>query len=545
MPQPTPPDALQLHAVLDAGSIAPDGAAEVYAVIDLTGGGPGLDRERPSFAVTFVLDSSGSMQGEPIRQVVDSVARLVDLLGERDRAAVVAFADNPSVIVPLATLDAAGKATIRRRIAGITADGRTGMQRGVLAGRAELPPHDGPAHVRDERQLLVLLSDGAPTDGATAESMADLARSFRPYVASVALGYGPGHNADIMQAFARAGGGQYWYIPDPAQANVEFARAIGTQGDMVVDQVELTLRPAEGVEVAEVLGEPKLRFTRDGVVVRAPDLRDAQTYTVVVRLIVHATRELGRFPVLDVTARYRPIGEAVVRATSVALASTVTRGTAIADEGARRKIALARAELRRVEARRHADAGRYDAAAAIVRAVLAELEALPGYGKLDGSPLSEAAELLCDELVVYEKKPDATQYREFKASTMGFDVAQGASVMPHRPQSPLARKTMSSALDLVVVGEVEVRDPAGAVSRFRLTSEMILGRSYDNDIPIISSRVSRRHAKLQCVGGEVYVIDLKSTNTTTVNGQPIDRARVTARDEIQLGDHRVRVVRTS
>jgi Ca-activated chloride channel homolog len=523
------PDLLAVRAACDISSVAPGKPVEIHAVIDLAAHGERLDRERPPFTVAFVLDTSGSMNGEPVRQVIDSVGRLVDLLGNSDRAGIVAFADNPSVVAPLTQLDGAGRATLKRRVAALAADGCTGMTAGVTSGKTLLPPRTA-----NERQMLILLSDGQPTDGATIDSIEQLARSCRPDVATVALGYGPSHNADLMKGFARGGGGEYWYIPDPSQASVEFARAIGTQGDIVVDGIEVVMAPGDGVEIAEVLGT-RMKMTKDGAVVTTPDLRDGQEHTLVVRLVVHAPREVGRHGILDIAVRHRAVGETAIRTVATQLAIAASHQPGIVDVPAMTKVALARAELRRIAARVQADQGRYDAAAAMLRELVRELEAIPGYAKMSGTPLSEAVEQLLDEIMVYEKKPTATQYAEFKMGTaLGTDIAQGARL---QRAGRIGSGTVGALLDKNIRGHVLVHHPGRQSVRVPLRAEMIIGRSVDNDIALATERASRRHTKLQCKDGKVYVIDLGSTNGTLLNGRLIACAEVVANgDVIKIGD---------
>ena len=51
--------------------------------------------------------------------------------------------------------------------------------------------------------------------------------------------------------------------------------------------------------------------------------------------------------------------------------------------------------------------------------------------------------------------------------------------------------------------------------------------------------VSRRHAEFRSERGELQVADISSLNGTYVNGQPIDSAVLTNRDEIRMGKFRL------
>ena len=64
---------------------------------------------------------------------------------------------------------------------------------------------------------------------------------------------------------------------------------------------------------------------------------------------------------------------------------------------------------------------------------------------------------------------------------------------------------------------------------------MVLGRGVDADIRLTDTGVSRKHAELRLDDGKVTVVDLDSTNGTTVNGRPIDKALLHDGDRIGLG----------
>ena len=68
-----------------------------------------------------------------------------------------------------------------------------------------------------------------------------------------------------------------------------------------------------------------------------------------------------------------------------------------------------------------------------------------------------------------------------------------------------------------------------------------LGRAIANDIAINSTSVSRYHARIVVESGEVYLVDLQSTNGCSVNGKRISRQIVVDRDVIAIGDAKFRL----
>ena len=71
--------------------------------------------------------------------------------------------------------------------------------------------------------------------------------------------------------------------------------------------------------------------------------------------------------------------------------------------------------------------------------------------------------------------------------------------------------------------------------------EYLIGSSPEADIHIDDPNryVSRRHARLILRGGQLFIVDLGSTNGTFVNGrriEPGEEVRVTPEDRIELAD---------
>jgi pSer/pThr/pTyr-binding forkhead associated (FHA) protein len=65
---------------------------------------------------------------------------------------------------------------------------------------------------------------------------------------------------------------------------------------------------------------------------------------------------------------------------------------------------------------------------------------------------------------------------------------------------------------------------------------IVLGRMEGCDVILPDSGVSRRHAEVRREGDEWVVIDLGSTNGTEVNGQRVNRHRLTPGDRLVLGE---------
>jgi pSer/pThr/pTyr-binding forkhead associated (FHA) protein len=66
--------------------------------------------------------------------------------------------------------------------------------------------------------------------------------------------------------------------------------------------------------------------------------------------------------------------------------------------------------------------------------------------------------------------------------------------------------------------------------------EVMIGRSEQSDIALADPGVSRNHARIIREGDDFIVEDLRSTNGTEVNGQPIRRRRLADGDVVKLAN---------
>lgn len=70
---------------------------------------------------------------------------------------------------------------------------------------------------------------------------------------------------------------------------------------------------------------------------------------------------------------------------------------------------------------------------------------------------------------------------------------------------------------------------------------LLLGRHPECDIQIDSRKISRRHCCIAQVSDYLVVRDLGSTNGVRINGTRVVEGRLTAGDELTLGNNRYRV----
>lgn len=515
---------ITLQAWLDRSSIRPTGETRVSVAFEV--GAQGKVEEgapRPSSRTVLALDVSLSMRGTPLTNVIKSVDRILDAVGEDEEIGVVAFAGGASRVVEPVKADAAGKRLIRSRVGRLTVDSSTNIQAGLETSAAMLGDarQSGP----ERRSGVILLSDGEPNVGAsTPAALREVVARHKPGISFFCLGYGPGSSEDVLSAI----GDGFEFVPDPSTCARAFARALGSQADIVASDVSLLLAPASGVEIIRISGREKMRITKDGLVVTLSDMVSGAKQLFVAELVVKSPGA-DRFALTLLKATVR---EKTSQAEVDVSAEIADRTPTPVIEGARR-VLLVRAEEAREEARALADKGHFPQAASMLRNVMTMISTLPGWVADDGTPLAEAYELLVDEVMVYERRPDAEQYAMYRKSTMGSKLTS------HVPMSAKARGEASSKLIMHIAGDMPLAwliNNLGA--KYKLEEENVIGRTMDAEIQVKSGSVSRRHANVFASAGDFWIADLGSTNPTIVNGTPLRSAphKLAPGDVIVVGE---------
>lgn len=90
-------------------------------------------------------------------------------------------------------------------------------------------------------------------------------------------------------------------------------------------------------------------------------------------------------------------------------------------------------------------------------------------------------------------------------------------------------------------GKLVVVQIGGPEQEYELNKASItLGRAMTNDIPLGDARVSRNHARLECGSSGCMVVDLGSSNGTRLNGNRVEKAKLTPGDMITIGNTTLR-----
>lgn len=177
--------------------------------------------DAPGIDLAIALDASGSMAdgGKVAGNDVDgkrlkAAQQLVDILGERDRVAVVSFSDQAHVHQSLLLLDSsAARKRVDQAINAVGSMGGTNLTAGLQASLGQLSQSSG------RSSFVIFLTDGVGYyDPAVLRPAQD--RGIKIFT----IGLGSGVDRSIMEQVAKSTGGAYYPVEDADKLSGIFKR---------------------------------------------------------------------------------------------------------------------------------------------------------------------------------------------------------------------------------------------------------------------------------------------------------------------------------
>ncbi|HMF40639.1 MAG TPA: VWA domain-containing protein [Polyangia bacterium] len=206
----------------------------------------------PPLNISLVLDRSGSMHGEPFRNMLMAAETFVGQLRDGDRVSVIAFSDGLYLAAPPVIIDANSRNLVIGGIRSLVDGGGTFLSGGLLAGLAQVFGAFNPWQVNQ----VVLFTDGQPNIGITSSSELTriAARAAEHGVAVTTIGFGMEHDELLLQGMADASGGNYYYVDSPGDMSKIFQQEAGAilRSAARMTDVDLVLPP--GITLEDAIG---------------------------------------------------------------------------------------------------------------------------------------------------------------------------------------------------------------------------------------------------------------------------------------------------
>jgi hypothetical protein len=221
------------------------GQSRVDAILSVSAGSDVATQGARQLVVGFIVDKSGSMEGERLEAVKQAVWRGIDKLDASDWFFVVAFDSQAVVVVDECDASPMNKAGAAQALAALRAGGGTAMSTGLAAARAIATRLSGAIC------QCIFLTDGKNESEKPTDVAAELKRCAGRFECDC-WGVGTSWHVGEVQEIARALLGKASLIPDASGVEEAFRQAIEKASAKALKDARLRLWTPQTARLAFV-----------------------------------------------------------------------------------------------------------------------------------------------------------------------------------------------------------------------------------------------------------------------------------------------------
>jgi Ca-activated chloride channel family protein len=272
------------------------------------------DHPEQPMDLVIVLDRSGSMRGQKIRDARQAVIQLVERLNTDDRFALITYANGAETASPLLPVDPVQRRSLIDAARQVPPGGGTNLGAGLQRGIDILMTT--PATGRQRK--VILISDGLANQGVTdPAALGGMASEAVEHNFSVSTaGVGLDFNETLMAAIADQGAGQYHFIEDPRILAQAFEKEFHLTRNVAASSLEIRISLDKGVRLVNAGGYP-IRQEKGTAVIHPGDLLSGQKRKLFLTFLTPTDMEkkitLGR---IQMSYRHRD-GSSIVKVPDV------------------------------------------------------------------------------------------------------------------------------------------------------------------------------------------------------------------------------------
>lgn len=264
-----------------------------------------LEEMKPSNLV-FLIDVSGSMSSlNRLPLAKQSLHEMLEHLRPTDTVAIQTYASGSDTV--LAPTPVADRQLIEEAIDSLVAHGATWGEGGILAAYdlAEQGFIDG------GNNRVIILTDGDFNVGKTGDDLVELVRSWHDREISLtSVGFGRGnYNDRIMEALARDGNGNYFYVDSIEEGKRIFGTHLPSTIEVIAADVKLQVEfDSDVVDRYRLVGYEKRVMDNadfDNDYANAGELGPGHTVTAFYEIEIHADAPLNSPFLAEVRVRHK------------------------------------------------------------------------------------------------------------------------------------------------------------------------------------------------------------------------------------------------
>ena len=196
-----------------------------------------------------VIDVSGSMMGEKIKLVKQSLKVLLELMGEKDKLGLVLFNHNSEKLLDLTYTTSENKKKIISLIDTIQARGGTFILGGIEIAVNMLKQSSNEANKNSNNNnvssAIILLSDGMDNKMNHIEignGLKDITKNTNLIFTLHAFGYGNDHDPKIMNTLATIRDGTFYFVQEYKKVAEYFVNVLGACVSMISERAKISIK---------------------------------------------------------------------------------------------------------------------------------------------------------------------------------------------------------------------------------------------------------------------------------------------------------------
>ncbi|KAL4429892.1 hypothetical protein ABPG74_022915 [Tetrahymena malaccensis] len=204
--------------------------------------------QRQSLDLFCVIDVSGSMEGEKLKNLKETLLFLIDMLKESDRISLITFNDQAKILNNLLNINDNNKQNLTNLINSIESSGGTNIASGIKEAIDEIKKRKS----KSENTSIFLLSDGQ--DNASYQVIQKLKIQNENFSLHT-FGYGSDHDSILMEKIAKIKDGNFYYIEKMDEIDRYFVDALGGLFSVISKDLVLDIEIAGDQNFREFLSE--------------------------------------------------------------------------------------------------------------------------------------------------------------------------------------------------------------------------------------------------------------------------------------------------
>jgi hypothetical protein len=193
-----------------------------------------IQQDKP-LHLAFLLDTSGSMEGERLSAVKRTLVAARSLFAATDRVTLVCFDDMATTVAAGLCMDESGKERFYARLERITTQGCTNLSAGLEKLLTE-------QSAENPYTALVLLTDGHINRGVSSNAgLQSMIAGLGGHIPVTTLGYGAEHNRTLLRDIALRSRGAYTFVDSDETLPVVMGDLMAGQRSTVLQRVAVSI----------------------------------------------------------------------------------------------------------------------------------------------------------------------------------------------------------------------------------------------------------------------------------------------------------------